>query len=195
MAGIPGTATGQDGNHRGRAGRDIGGARPGFQLRAEDRREKAAAAHRGRGHGDFPFREGLTHGEISTHLQEIKRGRCLEADDHRGHRPVMGGVAEWQSRPLDPVYAVVQLVRATWLSGQDGGVRRYGGWMMVGGHGPRNNQAGVRSAVIKSLGHARTTFPLMSACRQPGSPAMTLPTSGLLGTITPVSQRGHWQGC
>jgi hypothetical protein len=38
----------KDGAHRYRAGGDFGAAGPGFQFRAENRRQKAAAADRGR---------------------------------------------------------------------------------------------------------------------------------------------------
>ena len=45
---FPQRPPGQDGAHRDRAGGDLGAAGPGFQLRAENRRQKAAAADRGR---------------------------------------------------------------------------------------------------------------------------------------------------
>ncbi len=51
--------------------------------------------------------KGLTHGEIAAHLAgvygaEVSRQTITTITDR-----VMDGLAEWQSRPLDPVYAVV----------------------------------------------------------------------------------------
>ena len=46
--------------------------------------------------------KGLTHGEIAAHLAEVSKQTITTITDR-----VMEGLAEWQSRPLDPVYAVV----------------------------------------------------------------------------------------
>jgi transposase-like protein len=51
--------------------------------------------------------KGLTHGEISAHLQEIYGAEVSKQTISAITDRVMEGMAEWQSRPLDPVYAVV----------------------------------------------------------------------------------------
>src|SRR5690348_9684403 len=51
--------------------------------------------------------KGLTHGEIAAHLQEIYGAEVSKQTITAITGRVMEGMAEWQSRPLDPVYAVV----------------------------------------------------------------------------------------
>jgi putative transposase len=51
--------------------------------------------------------KGLTHGEISAHLQEIYGAEVSKQAISAITDRVMEGMAEWQSGPLDPVYAVV----------------------------------------------------------------------------------------
>jgi transposase-like protein len=51
--------------------------------------------------------KGLTHGEISAHLQEIYGAEVSKQTITTITDRVMDGMAEWQSRPLDAVYAVV----------------------------------------------------------------------------------------
>src|ERR1700722_20865248 len=51
--------------------------------------------------------KGLTHGEIAAHLQEIYGAEVPRQTITAITDRVMDGMAEWQSRPLDPVYAVV----------------------------------------------------------------------------------------
>jgi putative transposase len=51
--------------------------------------------------------KGLTHGEIAAHLQEIYGAEVSTQTISTITGRVMDGMAEWQSRPLDPVYAVV----------------------------------------------------------------------------------------
>src|SRR6201995_5271270 len=51
--------------------------------------------------------KGLTHGEISAPLQEIYGAEVSKQTITAITDRVMDGMAEWQSRPLDPVYAVV----------------------------------------------------------------------------------------
>src|SRR6202167_2900357 len=51
--------------------------------------------------------KGLTHGEISAHLAEVYGAEVSKQTITTITDPVMEGLAEWQSRPLDPVYAVV----------------------------------------------------------------------------------------
>jgi putative transposase len=51
--------------------------------------------------------KGLTHGEIAAHLAEVYGAEVSKQTITTITDRVMGGMAEWQSRPLDPVYAVV----------------------------------------------------------------------------------------
>lgn len=51
--------------------------------------------------------KGLTHGEISAHLREIYGIEASKTTISTITDSVMAGMAEWQSRPLDPVYPVV----------------------------------------------------------------------------------------
>src|SRR4249920_2357095 len=51
--------------------------------------------------------KGLTHGEISAHLAEVYGAEVSKQTITTITDRVMEGMAEWQSRPLDPVYAVV----------------------------------------------------------------------------------------
>src|SRR6201988_5417284 len=55
----------------------------------------------------FLSAKGLTHGEISAHLEEIYGAEVSKQTITAITDRVMEGMAEWQSRPLDPVYAVV----------------------------------------------------------------------------------------
>jgi putative transposase len=51
--------------------------------------------------------KGLTHGEICAHLAEVYGAEVSKQTITAITGPVMEGMAEWQSRPLDPVYAVL----------------------------------------------------------------------------------------
>jgi putative transposase len=51
--------------------------------------------------------KGLTHGEIAAHLAEVYGAEVSKQTITTITDAVMDGMAEWQSRPLDPVYAVV----------------------------------------------------------------------------------------
>src|ERR1700744_1336850 len=51
--------------------------------------------------------KGLTHGEISAHLAEVYGAEVSKQTITAITDRVMDGMAEWQSRPLDSVYAVV----------------------------------------------------------------------------------------
>ncbi len=51
--------------------------------------------------------KGLTHGEISAHLAEVYGAEVSKQTITTITDRVMEGMAEWQSRPLDAVYAVV----------------------------------------------------------------------------------------
>jgi len=51
--------------------------------------------------------KGLTHGEIAAHLAEVYGAEVSRQTITTITDRVMDGLAEWQSRPLDPVYAVV----------------------------------------------------------------------------------------
>jgi putative transposase len=51
--------------------------------------------------------KGLTHGEIAAHLAEVYGAEVSKQTISTITDRVMEGMAEWQSRPLDPVYAVL----------------------------------------------------------------------------------------
>jgi putative transposase len=51
--------------------------------------------------------KGLTHGEISAHLAEIYGAEVSKQAISTITDRVMDGMAEWQNRPLDPVYPVI----------------------------------------------------------------------------------------
>ncbi len=51
--------------------------------------------------------KGLTHGEISAHLEEIYGAKVSKETVTRITDKVIEGMVEWQNRPLDPVYPVV----------------------------------------------------------------------------------------
>jgi putative transposase len=50
---------------------------------------------------------GLTHGDISAHLAEVYGASVSKTTISTITDKVMDGMAEWQNRPLDPVYPVV----------------------------------------------------------------------------------------
>ena len=54
--------------------------------------------------------KGLTHGEIAAHLAEVYGAEVSKQTITAITDRVMEGLAEWQSRPLDSVYAVIFLV-------------------------------------------------------------------------------------
>jgi transposase-like protein len=51
--------------------------------------------------------KGLTHGEISAHLAEVYGAAVSKQTISTITDRVLEGMAEWQSRPLDPVYPVI----------------------------------------------------------------------------------------
>ena len=51
--------------------------------------------------------KGLTHGEIAAHLAEVYGAEVSKQTISTITDRVMEGLADWQSRPLDPVYAVL----------------------------------------------------------------------------------------
>ena len=51
--------------------------------------------------------KGLTHGEIAAHLAEVYGAEVSKQTISTITERVMEGMAEWQSRPLDSVYAVI----------------------------------------------------------------------------------------
>jgi putative transposase len=51
--------------------------------------------------------KGLTHGEIAAHLAEVYGAEVSRQTITAIAYRVMEGLADWQSRPLDSVYAVI----------------------------------------------------------------------------------------
>lgn len=50
---------------------------------------------------------GMTHGDISAHLADVYGGEVSKTTISTITDKVLDGMAEWQGRPLDPVYPVV----------------------------------------------------------------------------------------
>lgn len=65
--------------------------------------------------------KGLTHGEIAAHLAEVYGAQVSKQTITTITERVMEGMAEWQNRPLDPVYAAV-FVDAITVKIRDGNV-------------------------------------------------------------------------
>ena len=53
--------------------------------------------------------KGLTHGEICAHLEEVYGAKVSKETITRITDAALEGMAEWQNRPLDPVYPVLFL--------------------------------------------------------------------------------------
>ena len=84
-----------------------GAARPGFQFRPKI---VAKRQRRLTGVDDMVISlsaKGLTHGEIAAHLAEVYGAEVSKQTITAITDRVMEGLAEWQSRPLDAVYAVI----------------------------------------------------------------------------------------
>ncbi len=75
--------------------------------------------------------KGLTHGEISAHLEEIYGAKVSEETITRITDGVIETMAEWQIRPLDAVYPVVFIdaIMVKFREGEGGRPR----WQAVAG--------------------------------------------------------------
>ena len=107
MAGIPVMATGPDGDHRHRAGGDF---RAADRDSSFDPKIVAKRQRRLTGVDEIVISlsaKGLTHGEIAAHLAEVYGAEVSKQTISTITDRVMEGMAEWQSLPLDAVYAVV----------------------------------------------------------------------------------------
>ncbi len=51
--------------------------------------------------------KGLTHGEIAAHLAEVYGAEVSKQTISTITDKVLEGMAEWQNRPLDPIYPVM----------------------------------------------------------------------------------------
>ena len=118
--------------------------------------------------------KGLTHGEISAHLQEIYGAEVSKQTITAITDRVMDGMAEWQSRPLDPVYAVV-FVDAIQVKIREGHVTNRPVYLALGVtvDGERDilglwaGEHGDGEGAKLSLGvlsESRTAAPAMSSC-------------------------------
>ena len=105
---LPQRAPGQDGADRGRAGRDRRAPRPG--RHASSRRSCAKRQRRLSGVDELVISlsaKGLTTGEVQAHLAEVYGAEVSRQTISTITDKVIEGMAEWQNRPLDPVYPVV----------------------------------------------------------------------------------------
>jgi putative transposase len=75
--------------------------------------------------------KGLTHGEISAHLEEIYRAKVSKETVTRITDSVLETMVEWQNRPLDPVYPVV-FVDAIHVKIRDGQVANRPVYVAIG---------------------------------------------------------------
>jgi hypothetical protein len=74
---------------------------------------------------------GLTHGEISAHLQEIYGVQVSKATITAITDRVVEAMTEWQNRPLDPVYAVL-FIDAIHVKVRDGKVTNRPIYVVIG---------------------------------------------------------------
>ena len=65
---------------------------------------------------------GLTTGEVAAHFEEVYGARVSKDTISRITEKIVGELAEWSSRPLDPVYPVI-FVDAIVVKVRDGQVR------------------------------------------------------------------------
>jgi transposase-like protein len=75
--------------------------------------------------------KGLTHGEICAHLQEVYGADVSKQMISNITERVADSLAEWQSRPLDPVYAVI-FIDAIHVKIRDGQVANRPVYLAVG---------------------------------------------------------------
>jgi putative transposase len=61
--------------------------------------------------------KGLTTGEVSAHLAEVYGATVSKETISKITDRVLDSMAEWQSRPLDPVYPVIFVDAITYLAG------------------------------------------------------------------------------
>jgi hypothetical protein len=108
MAGIPATATEARPCSR-RPGRWSSACR-GTGIPASSRKIVAKRQRRLTGVDELVISlsaKGLTHGEIAAHLAEVYGAEVSKQTITTITDRVMDGMAEWQNRILDPVYAVI----------------------------------------------------------------------------------------
>ncbi len=80
-----------------------------------------------------PAAKGLTTGEISAHLAEVYGAEVSRQTISTITDKVMDGMAEWQNRPLDPVYPVI-FIDAIHVKIRDGKVANRPIYVAFGGH-------------------------------------------------------------
>ena len=133
-AATPATAPGQDGADRGRPGRDRRARGTGTARSSRRSYEAAAAADRGRRDGALAVREGPDHrGDLPRTWPRSTAPRCRRQTISTITDKVMEGMAEWQNRPLDPVYPVV-FIDAINVKIRDGQVANRPIYVALGGH-------------------------------------------------------------
>jgi hypothetical protein len=116
--------------------------------------------------------KGLTHTEIAAHLAEVYGAEVSKQTITTVTGRVMGGMAEWQSRPLNLVYAVIFTGRG----------RDYRANAPAPGHGVRRRPQAVLLFVVhksprsRRSGSSRTED--IPASFQPGGPAFSGTSAG-----------------
>lgn len=74
---------------------------------------------------------GLTTGEVAAHFEEVYGARVSKDTISRITEKIVGELAEWSSRPLDPVYPVI-FVDAIVVKVRDGQVRNTPFYVVMG---------------------------------------------------------------
>lgn len=75
---------------------------------------------------------GLTTGEVAAHLEEVYGARVSKDTISRITEKIVGELAEWSSRPLDPVYPVIFARRDSHVKVCDGQVRNTPFYVVMG---------------------------------------------------------------
>ena len=74
---------------------------------------------------------GLTTGEVAAHFEEVYGARVSKDTISRITEKIVGELAEWSSRPLDPVHPVI-FVDAIVVKVRDGQVRNTPFYVVMG---------------------------------------------------------------
>lgn len=75
---------------------------------------------------------GLTTGEVAAHFEEVYGARVSKDTISRITEKIVGELAEWSSRPLDPVYPVIFARRDSHVKVRDGQVRNTPFYVVMG---------------------------------------------------------------
>ena len=74
----------------------------------------------------------MTTGEVTAHVEEVYAARVSKDTISRITEKIVGELAEWSSRPLDPVYPVIVARRDSHVKVRDGQVRNTPFYVVTG---------------------------------------------------------------